>query len=183
MVSGVYSYLQPHQAAHIKYVQLFVCQPYIKSLKKYIPTQLVLSPIPKVPAATQLPLYQEGKCDRKKVKMERGSCISHFPILQKHNTTLTYCLGKDQVNNWLWSLFLIFFMVNSLLFIVYTEFSITFHWAGLETLISKQKWVHLVSRSCCFKCHSPINGEKLLIVGLGKGKAQDKSGISWSGRK
>ena len=98
MVSGVYNYLQPHQAAHIKYIQLFVCQPYIKSLKTYIPTQLPLSPIPKIPAATQLPLYQEGKCDGKKVKIERGSCISHFQILQNHKTTLTYCLGKDQVN-------------------------------------------------------------------------------------
>lgn len=72
-----------------------------------MPTQLPVSPIPKIPAATKLPLYQEEKCNGKEFKMERGSGLSHFQNLQKHKTILTYYLGKDYVNDGPWSLFLI----------------------------------------------------------------------------
>lgn len=48
-----------------------------------MPTQLPLRPIPKIPAATKLPLYQEEKCNGKELKMERGSGLNHFQNLQK----------------------------------------------------------------------------------------------------
>lgn len=64
-----------------------------------MPTQLPFSPIPKILADTQLPLYQEEKCNGKEFKMERGSGLSHFQILLKHKTILTYYLGNNQAND------------------------------------------------------------------------------------
>lgn len=79
LVSGMYIYRWTHQVVYtIQYVQFFVYQSYLKSLKKCMPTQLPFSPIPKIPADTQLPLYQKEKCNVKEFKMERGSSLSHF---------------------------------------------------------------------------------------------------------